>query len=131
MKKHYVEYLSPGTFVSETRRVEVDNHDVAWAMEHARTIKERHGATPFGFRFITRERSETELDAKVTYTSGMYYLGGKVRTLAEVDADDLPDEDILRSNMRNNRVGAVITNTNSWKATLPFMPNDTRLEWTP
>ena len=66
MKKHFVTFFSPGTFVSETTEKEIDSWDVEKAKELARSIKERHGATPYGFRFITRSRNDDELDSKVS-----------------------------------------------------------------
>lgn len=132
MKKHYVVFLSPGTFVSETSQVEVSSWNVNEAMELAHGIQERHGATPYGFYFITRSREDSDLDSKVTETSkGIYYLGGVISSRQEVVARNLPNEDILRFNMEVNGVDNIIENNNSWKFTTHFKEADTILDWSP
>lgn len=131
MKKHFVIFYSPGTFVSETTEREIDSWDVEQAMDVARTIKERHGATPYGFCFITRSRADDELDSKVTERSNMYFLGGTVRHLDFIILENKPDEQILISNMRNNGWDRVIENCNSYKITQPLKKDDVVLEWTP
>lgn len=127
--KNFVVFYSPGTFVSESTEKEIDYFDTAIAMEMAKDIKERHGATPFGFRFFTRTMNEKDFTVKTNYQPGTYFLGGKLLSL-----DDIPDtkeNKILRDNMRYNDYQFVIENTNSWKITLPFNPNkDTLLEFT-
>lgn len=129
MKKHFVLFYSPGTFVSETTEKEIDSWDVEKAKKLARSIKERHNASPYGFCFITRERRDDELDSKVTKTSNTYFLGGKVLTLNDILAKDDPNDRILISNMKNNGWDRVIENTNSWKVTLPLKSDDIILEW--
>jgi hypothetical protein len=129
MKKHFVIFLSPGTIVSEKTSKPIESWDVEKAKEMARGIEERHGATPYGFYFTTRERSDDELDSKLLALSGVYYLGGKVEQLAEIKTRNDPSEKILRSNMEINSWDRVITNTNSWKITLPLFEKDVVLEW--
>jgi hypothetical protein len=129
MKKHFVTFCSPGTFVSETSESPIESWDVDAAKEMAKRIKERHGATPYGFYFSTRTRKDEELDSKITKTSPMYYLGGKVETLEEVVARNDPKEEILRWNMENNGYNRILVNTNSWKATLPLKDGDVVLQW--
>lgn len=131
MQKHYVEFLSPGTLVAESTRKEIDGWDIEQAICMARDVTERHGATPYGFVFITRSRNEDEMDARETARSGTYYLGGKIETLEEVEARDDPKEDILRSNMRINGWHKIVVNTNSWKWTQPLREGDTVLDFTP
>ena len=131
MKKHFVIFYSPGTFVSETTEREIDSWDVEQAMSMARTVRERHGATPYGFRFTTRSRADDELDSKVTERSNMYFLGGKIRHLDFIILENKPDEQILISNMRNNGWDRVVENCNSWKITQPLEKDDVVLEWTP
>lgn len=129
MKKHFVTFVSPGTFFSEHTEKPIESWDIMKATKMARSIKERHGATPYGFYFTTRERRSHELDSKVTRTSGMYYLGGTVETLEEIKARKNPDERILLSNMEMNGWNKVITNTNSWKITQPLRDEDVVLAW--
>lgn len=129
MKKHFVVFLSPGTFVSETTTREVDSWDVKQATEMAKEVKERHGATPYGFQFITRERGDSELDSKVTKRSGTYYLGGIILTLEDVVSRNNPKDSILISNMRGNGYKRIIENRNSYLVTMPFNDDDTLLEF--
>ena len=125
-QKHYVTFYSPGTFVSETTVKEIDVWSVDLAVYYAKRIKERHRATPYGFRFETRESDGWS--PKTVKESGMYYLGGKLLTL-----DDIPDthaNSVLRDNMKYNNYEYVIENTNSWKVTVPFYKDkDTLLDW--
>src|SRR3990167_5921463 len=129
MEKHFVTFYSPGTFVAETTTKPVESWDVEVAKEMARRIKERHGAVPYGFEFTTRTRSEEDLDSKVTATSPMYYLGGKVEPLEEVKARATYKELILVSNMESNGWDRIITNDNTWRWTQPLKQTDVVLDW--
>lgn len=129
MTKHFVVFLSPGTFVSEQTQKDIDSWDVNKALHLARGIKERYGATPYGFYFVTRERSDSELDSKITKRSNMYYLGGKIETLEEVKSRKDPNDRILISNMECNGWDRIITKTNSWKITQPLNKEDIVLQW--
>lgn len=131
MKKHFVTFYSPGTLVAETSVLPVDSWDVEKAMEMAHDIKERYGATPYGFRFHTRERDENDLDSHESDGSKMYFLGGKIETLSEIEARHDPKDSILVGNMKSNGCDKIITNTNSWKWTQPFRNGDTLLDWSP
>lgn len=129
MEKHFVSFYSPGTFVSEETVKPIESWNVDQAVQMARDVTERYGATPFGFRFSTRTRGPDDLDSQVSARSPMYYLGGVVETLEQVIARDDPKERILRSNMQANGWNRIITNTNSWKITRPLEPGDVVLEW--
>lgn len=129
MKKHFVEFLSPGTFVSEVTDREIDAWDVDTAMAMATDIVERHSARPYGFQFTTRERNDDELDSREIARSGTYYLGGEVLTREQVEARNMPTEEVLRSNMRINDIERIIVNTNSWKFTAELKDKDTVLEF--
>lgn len=129
MTKHYVVFYSPGTFVSEQSQKEIDTWDINAAREMARSIQERHGATPYGFQFITRGRYDDELDSREIDRSSMYYLGGKVETIEEVFARNDPKEEILRENMKINGYNRIIVNTNSWKSTFPLNDSDVVLDY--
>jgi len=130
IEKHFVTFRSPGTFVEEGTTKEIEAWDKDLAMKMADDIVERHGATPFGFFFTTRQNTG-ELDSKVVAQSPMYFLGGKVRTREEVEARDDPRESILRDNMRINEIDAIVISTNSWKWTQPFEDGDEVLDYTP
>ena len=129
VEKHFVKFYSHGTFVSERTVKDIDSWDIATAINMARDIVERHNATPYGFQFLTFARGDDDLDSKQTAISPMYFLGGKVETLEEIEARNLPEESILRSNMRCNGYNKVIVNTNSYKITLPFEDDDVVLAW--
>jgi len=124
VKKHFVIFYSPGTFVSETDRQEIDSWDVDKAVEMSKKIKQRYNATPYGFRFITRGRKDSELDSKVIKESNMYFLGGKILTLQDVIDRNDPEDRILISNMRGNKWDRVIVNDNSWRITQPLEEGD-------
>jgi hypothetical protein len=128
MEKHFVIFFSPGTFVAETTEKPIESWDVDKATEMARSIKERYDATPYGFCFTTRARKDDELDSKEVKRSGMYYLGGKVLTLAEVK-DQMPEERTLIGNMECNKWDRILINTNSWKWTQPLTDKDTVLSF--
>lgn len=131
IEHHFVTFFSPGTFVAETTVLPVDSWNIEAACEMARSIRERHSATPYAFRFTTRGRADDDLDSHQTAQSGFYYLGGKVETLEEIEARNDPAENILRSKMRANGFSRVIVNTNSWRWTQPLEENDVVLDWRP
>lgn len=128
MQKHYVVFYSPGSLFSETSSYDIDSWDVEKAIELSKDVKERYGAIPYGFRFVTRSREHNELDAKETAHSSMYYLGGIVRTRDEVLAGTDPAEAILRSNVRINDIERIIVNTNSYKFTTELYDDDVVLD---
>lgn len=123
MSTHYVTFMSPGTFFTETTQQEIERWDVEEAKKRAKKIMERHNATPYGFQFKT-VISKTE-----SKYSPMYFLGGKVETLAQVKKRATKDDAILIRNMEANDYKKVITNTNSWKVTLPVQDEDVVLPW--
>lgn len=93
--RHYVEFLYPGAFVSESsvREIKEGERD---------NIEIPDGA--FGYRFF--ERMETKSDNGETLkgnkrnVTGWHYKGQK---LSLVDIENMyPEKDILISNMRNN-----------------------------
>lgn len=125
MEKHFVEFLSPGTFVAESTTKPIDSWDVETAVLMAADIKERYGATPYGFRFLTKSRGPDDLDSKVTAKSpGTYYLGGKIETLEQVKARNDPKDRILIANMEGNGYDRIVTNDNSWSWTRPLGKDD-------
>lgn len=131
MKKHFVTFLSPGTFVHETTERPIESHDVEEAKRLAHGIEERHGAIPFAFYFTTRERGDNDLDSKQCYQSPTYYLGGYVWTVEDIEKRDDRDYKTLLSNMRCNKWETVVENKNSWTIFQPLMPGDRVLKWKP
>lgn len=124
MKRHFVIFYSPGTFVAETTEKPVSAWDTDEALALMTDVSERHGATPYGFRFSTRARDPDDLDSKVIEQSGMFYVGGKAETLEEVEARDDPDERILRANMRGNDYKRIWRSTEGWSWTQPLNDDD-------
>lgn len=124
IEKHFVTFYSPGTFVAEDTTKPVDSWNVDDAVAMAALITERHNAKPYGFRFITRGRGPDDLDSKVIARSPMHYIGGKVETLAEVQARNDPSERILRANMEGNHWDRIWTATKGWKWTQPLNADD-------
>ena len=103
MLKHYVEYLYPGIFLSESSVSEISERDVSMV-----SIPDNC----FGFRFF--DRTETVVDGEILTghrknISGWYYKGEKM-TLEQVKATFGNDHNyrILISNMEGNGVGAVV-----------------------
>jgi hypothetical protein len=126
--QHFVTFYSPGTFVAETSTKPIPTWDVDDAVAMSAMIEERHGARPYGFRFTTRGRGPDDLDSKAIATSPMHYLGGKVETLAEVEARNDPSEETLRWNMRTNHYDRIWTSTKGWKWTQPLNADDIVVE---
>jgi len=131
MKKHFVVFFSPGTFLAEQSEKPIDAWDVKTALAMVLSIKERHGATPYAFQFITRERTEAELDSRTTKHSGFYFLGGKILTVKDLEKRADPKDSILISNMKFNRWKRVVENRNSWKWVQPLEKGDKVLDFTP
>jgi hypothetical protein len=129
LTKHYVTFLSPGTFVSEETTKEISSWDVDLALEILPNIKERYKATPYGFFFTTRERDEDDFDSKQTKESGMYFLGGYIFTLKELETIRNPDDEILIQNMKSNNWDRIIMNDNSWRVTQPLRKGDIVLQY--
>jgi len=127
VKQNFVTFYSPGSFVAEDTTQPIDAWDIDEALRRLTKIKERYGATPYGFRFTTRGRGANELDSRQIAQSGTYYFGVRVRTLQEVEEANLPDEQILRSNMRGNGYDKVVTTTSGWRWTQPLAAGDTVL----
>jgi len=116
--------------MSESTSKPIDEWCTETAIEMSKSIKERHDALPYGFQFTTRSRADNDLDSKVTKTSPMYYLGGRVETLEEVELRNDPKEKILRSNMRNNDWDRIVINDKSWRTVNPLRINDVVLDVT-
>ena len=127
--QHFVEFRSPGTMVAEATVRPIDAWDVEIATAMARDIRERHGATPYGFRFLTRGREDHELDSREIAASNFYYLGGRIETVEEVRSRADPREHILLSNMEINGWDRIIVNDNSWRWTQPLQETDVVLDF--
>lgn len=129
VKKHFVTFLSPGTLFAEQTTKPIDSWDTKKAVEMARGIQERHAATPYGFYFTTRGRDETDLDSKEIKRSKMYYLGGTILTVKDIEARKDPADRILISKMKCNGWKRVVQNDNSWRWTQPLQRGDKVLDF--
>jgi len=129
VQKHFVTFYSPGTFVAEESSYPIASWDVNKAKEMAHGVTERYGATPYAFLFSTRSRDAADLDSKLSAESPLYHLGGKVETLAQVEARNDPKEKILLSNMRSNGFDRIVVNDNSWRSVQPLGETDVVLDW--
>lgn len=128
MEKHFVKFFSPGIFVHEETEKEINSWDVEVAKEMSKVIIERHQSHPFAFQFITRGRSDTELNSKVVNKSGLYYINGIVKTLQEIEAENDPENETLLWNMRVNKYNKVVTTTSPWEFTSVFNDEDCVVE---
>lgn len=72
MQQHFVTFYSPGTFMAEMTEKPIDSWDVKAAVKMAKSVKERYGATPYGFRFTTRGRTDADLDSRVIATAACF-----------------------------------------------------------
>ena len=134
MKKHEVTFYSPGTLFAEHTTREIASWDPQLAAEMARNIVERHGSTPYAFRFSTMRTHEPVDDGeggtldvvpKQIASSSLYFLGGRLETLDVVEARKDPKEGILRSNMRINEIFIVCINSdNRYRSCIPFGVDD-------
>lgn len=129
MQKNFVTFFSPGIFVAEQSERPIESWDTEKAMKMARSVKERHGALPYGFQFTTRTRGDGDLDSSASKRSPMYFLGGTVETLAQVKRRATEKDRILVQNMEGNGYTRIITNTNSWKWVQPLNDDDVVLEF--
>jgi hypothetical protein len=131
VEQHFVTFYSPGTLFSEETSKKIKSWDVDEAIKMVHGIKERHGATPYGFRFSTRGRGHDDLDSRQTAESNMYFLGGKTLSLQDIIDRNDPKDKTLIANMEGNGYDYVVENTNSWKTTLPLNDGDKVSDWEP
>lgn len=137
MRKHYVEFISPGTFMAETTTKEIASWDIREAAHMCKDIKERYNATPYAFRFKTFLVADDIPDGEGGWiktvpnevaSSGSYFIDmtgkAKVRSYDEVVADNNDKERILRDNMCCNRMWFVVDTYNSFRSTNEFGEND-------
>jgi len=114
--KHFVEFLSPGVFMSESSSKEVNSRDYS---------EVKIGNYCFGYRFYDRnEFSHLDtgeiLKGKSTNYSPWTYFG-EVMTLAQVKKN-VPDNRILVANMTNNGYKKVVKT--KFGQYIPLEPKD-------
>ena len=129
VQQHFVTFYSPGTFTAEQSTKPIPSWDVDAAMAMARSVEERYGAVPYGFRFTTRGREADELDSREIAKSNFYYLGGRIETIDDVRRRGDPKETVLLCNMECNGWDRIVVNDNSWRWTQPLNAGDVVLDW--
>ena len=128
VEQHFVTFYSPGTFFNEESTIGIDSWNVDVAVEMSRGITERHESRPYSFVFTTRGRGAEDLDSRELARSNRYYLGGTVRTLADVKARNDDADKILISNMEVNGWDKIVTGNSPWRWTQPLQEDDVILE---
>lgn len=123
MKKRYVTFYSPGTFVAEETTKCVPNWDVKKAQELVPDIEERYGATPYGFQFYTMKRGMLDMNPHEIERSSMYYVNCVVQTLEEVETEHGKNA-ILAQNMRTNKWDRIVTTNKGWAWSQPLRDGD-------
>jgi hypothetical protein len=110
MLKHYVDfYQSTGMPQPERTRKPIPRWDTELAMEMARELAgDDLKSFPYGFRFLTKKLSKGNLKGKVTESSGMYYIGGRIVTHEEISTRDDPKDVLLSKNMRLMGVSKIV-----------------------
>jgi len=134
-RKHFVQFFSPGTLVSETTTEPIASWDIAAAVALAKDVLERHGAKPYGFQFLTRivaepvpddEGGTLEVKSREVERSGTHYITGELLFAHEATS---PDQRTLLANMKCNRWPICIENRNSYRFTGVFNENDRIVDW--
>lgn len=131
-----VEFLSPGTFFSESSCQEFAKLDYKAICDAAKTIKERYGAMPYGFKWTKYEVPidipkiegyKVMIDPNVLDKSpGTIFITGEVIFSNNLNG---PDDKILKSNLESNNGGVGIINTNSYKFHAGFNEDDIVIGW--
>ena len=117
-KELYVEFQSPGSLVSEIDSKKVKSKDLKAVITIAKSIKQRGGASPYGFLFR---------DGNGRQKGFFYYITGTLLRYEEVPI--INENSILRSNMFCNEWPIVIENRNSYRITRPFEKTDAIVDW--
>lgn len=133
-KRSFVEFRSPGIITAKIAELAIDAWDIGEALKMSESIKESHGADPFGFMFIERVIAgeiddgfggKLKVQPREIRTSGMHYIRGVIRTVEDVRRDALSSERIILSNMECNGWAKIITiNNNGLKWSQPFFDGD-------
>ena len=124
MKKDFVTFYSPGTFVAEMTTRQVPSWNIPKALKLMEDVKERHGAVPYGFRFTTKKRGLRDFEPKEIARSGMYYVNCRVQTLSELEKRCEPSESTLLENMRRNGWDTIVTSKTGWAWSQPLRKDD-------
>ena len=131
IKQNYVTFLSPGSLFPEDQTEKIQTWNVSEASRMSKDILEAHGATPYGFYFSTRGRGDEDMDSRQLARTGIYYLHGKIETLAEIENRNDRGDRVLIANMRGNGYAQVVVNKEGYSWTQPLRDGDVVLEYTP
>lgn len=123
MKKCFVTFYAPGTFVAEQTTKCVANWDIEKAVEMMAGIEERYHAKPYGFQFYTMKRGWGDFEPKEIDRSPFYYVNCKVQSLEDIEAEGGPAS-ILAQNMRTNGWDRVVTTMEGWSWSQPLNKGD-------
>jgi hypothetical protein len=136
-QKYYtVSFFSPGTFFSETSHKDFQELDLKKICAVAKTMKERHNASPYGFVWEYRELPtdlpqiegyKLEVTPKVIEKStGIIYITGEI-----IYSKDLISERdrILKFNLERNYDGVGVINKNSYIFHAGFNEGDMIIGW--
>lgn len=119
LKQRFVRFLFPGLIVSESTSVAVrDDYTEQQAIKDAEAMKPDK---PYAFQFVVKGREDHELDSRVIQESGLYFIGGRVSTVDEIEARNDPRDSILIGNMRRNDYHRVVE---TGRGTYPLGAND-------
>lgn len=121
----YVTFFRPGDLTPAMWSEIVETWDVEAALALARKIE---GQRPFAFQFSTIDHTGGERLNK----SPMHYLGGRVETLADIEARNDPCEAaMLEALKRMGPAACTITYAAGldWMRTQPLHPADVVLEF--
>lgn len=117
-KELYIVFMSPGSFMSESNSKKIKTKDIKTAVLMAKSIKQRYGASPYGFHYE---------DGNGKQKGPFYYITGTLRRYEEIP--DTREFNILKSNMYCNEWPIVIENKNSYRVTRPFEEKDVIVDW--
>lgn len=124
--------ISLNYFFQDTSRpdevvMDLSAFDIGEAIEIAESSMDEWGDQPFAFQFVNRYLKE---NGRYSHQfSPTYYLGGRVRTIQEIQSADKPDERELLRKMALCRCDKVITTVTPCPVTLPFARDGVVLEW--
>jgi hypothetical protein len=119
MKTTYIEWMHPGSFVSESTTEKVKNRDIPNVFPK----------TAYAFRFfdmteVVSNEGES-LKGSARNHSGFYYIGGVSLTIEDVKRLH-PDKRILISNMENNNWNRIVMTR--FNQAMPLNNDDTIIE---
>ena len=95
MTRHFVVFLRHGLFLSDAS---VELPVESWTLSEARRYRKTQDG--YGFFFITRERTDDELDSRIVAESGFHFLEGAYVPIEETERRG---PSILLDNLREMR----------------------------